>query len=232
MLCTRSPAKSINRARGNAFVRRGCSMNRTLLATGLSLVMCGLGVTQALATPIVLDPIVRTRGGGGSIQIFPPLPFTFDFGVINNNPDSANCTFGPDTEFPELNALSCNFQNLTGFTITELNFTFGGSADPFELTLEDTSGFFSASIPPSSFFGFTAHFDGTGVESGSCPFEGPCTGGEFGIDLVGFPAGATAFVTSASASEVPEPATLLLVGPGLALAAKARRWRRKAAYLD
>ena len=170
-----------------------CSMNRLCRVGGLSLLMCALGALQASATPLVGDPIVRTRGGGGSIQIF-GLPFTFDFGVFPIAADG--CTSGQDTEFPSLTAVSCDFQNLTGSTISELNFTFG-SPTSLQLTLEDTSGFFPDRFPPDGTFALAAHFGGGGIPTGFCDGD-VCSGGEFGIDLVGFPDGTTAFVTSES----------------------------------
>jgi hypothetical protein len=195
-------------------------MSRLYRVGALSLLMCALGALQASASPLLGDPIVRTRGGGGSIQIF-TLPFTFDFGVFPIGPGDPNCTSAPDAEFPDLMALSCNFQNLTGFAINDLNFTFTSLAGPLQLTLEDTSGFFPDRFPPDGTFALNAHFGGGGVPSGSC-IEG-CFGGEFAIDLVGFPDGATAIVTMDS-TNVPEPASLLLLGTGLAIAARGR-WR-------
>lgn len=198
-------------------------MSRLYRVGGLSLLMCALGALHASASSLLADPIVRTRGGGGSIQIF-ELPFTFDFGVFPIAPADPNCSSGPDTEFPELTAVSCNFQNLTGFTISELNFTFGSPTGPVQLTLEDPSGFFPDRFPPDGTFALAAHFGGGGIPTGFCDGDF-CSGGEFGIDLVGFPDGTTAFVTSESA--VPEPASLLLLGTGLAIAARGRRRFRR-----
>jgi len=185
--------------------------------------MCALGALQASASPLLGDPIVRTRGGGGSIQIFAgELPFTFDFGTFPLGPDNPNCTSGLNTDFPGMNVVSCDFQNLTGFPINDLSFRFTSlTGDPLELTLQDTSGFFPDRSPADGSFALNAHFGGGGVPSGSC-FEG-CFGGEFAIDLAGFPDGATAIVTMDSTS-VPEPASLLLLGTGLAIAARGR-WR-------
>jgi hypothetical protein len=195
-------------------------MSRMYRVGALSLLMCALGALQASATPLLGDPIVRTRGGGGSIQIF-ELPFTFDFGVFPTNPDPDNCTSGLNTDFPGMTVVSCDFQNLTGFTINDLNFAFTSPTGPVQLTLEDTSGFFPDRFPADGTFALAAHFGGGGVPTGSC-IEG-CFGGDFAIDLVGFPDGATAVVTMDSTS-VPEPASLLLLGTGLAIAARGR-WR-------
>jgi hypothetical protein len=200
-------------------------MSRLYRVGALSLLMCALGALHASASSLLADPIVRTRGGGGSIQIF-ELPFTFDFGVFPIAPDLDNCTSGPDTEFPELTAVSCSFQNLTGFAINDLDFRFVSPTGDVQLTLEDTSGFFPDRFPPDGTFASAAHFSGAGVPSGFCGFEGPCTGGEFAIDLVGFPDGTTAVVTM-DATTVPEPASLLLLGTGLAIAARGRRRFRR-----
>jgi hypothetical protein len=106
-------------------------------ATSLTaLVMVVGGVTAAAASPI-LDPIVRTRGGGtGSYQIF-SLPYFFDFGAFPTDPDTLpaniglgdNCTVG--TDIPSgLPMVSCEFQNLTGQTISLLDFQFSIPGDP------------------------------------------------------------------------------------------------------
>lgn len=195
--------------------------------------MVVVGVTAAAASPI-LDPIVRTRGGGtGSYQIF-SLPYFFDFGAFPTDPDTLpaniglgdNCTVG--TDIPSgLPMVSCEFQNLTGQTISLLDFQFSIPGDPTGLL------FTTESVPDNlwntrTIDQFGAHFAGGGIASGVCTgdIDVVCLGGDFGIDLIGFPEGTN--ITAVASTEVPEPASLVLLGTGLGLgAALISRRRRK-----
>jgi hypothetical protein len=198
-------------------------------ATSLTaLVMAVLGVTTAAASPL-LDPIVRTRGGGtGSYQIF-SLPYFFDFGTFPTDPDTLPVNTGQGdnckviTDIPSgLPMVSCDFQNLTGQTISLLDFQFSIPGDPTGLT------FTTEAIPDvwgnRTIDQFGALFAGGGIASGVCDVE--CFGGDFAIDLIGFPEGSN--ITMVASTEVPEPASLMLLGTGLGLGAAfvSRRQRK------
>lgn len=199
-----------------------------------------VGVTTASATTIT-DPIVRTRGGGtGSYQIF-ELPYSFNFGTFPTDPDALqenidrgqgqNCIVGIDTGTISnpgtgLPMVSCEFQNLTGQTISLLDFQFS--------IFGDTTGleFNTQSEPVNLWDSRTinvlgAQFVGGGIASGVCfgEIDVFCEGGDFGIDLIGFPAGSNVTMI---ASAVPEPASLMLLGTGLGLGAAFMSKRKRA----
>jgi hypothetical protein len=204
-------------------------------ATSLTaLVIAVLGVTTASASPI-LDPIVRTRGGGtGSYQIS-SLPYAFDFGAFPTDPDTLpantgqgdNCSVGTDVD-SGLQMVSCEFQNLAGQAITLLDFQFGIPGDPTGLvfTTQDPDNLWSI----SNIDAFGAQFAGGGIASGVCTgdIEVFCVGGDFFVDLIGFPEGTN--ITAVAATDVPEPASLVLLGTGLGLGAAllSRRHRKSA----
>jgi hypothetical protein len=162
--------------------------------------------------------------GGGSIQIF-ELPFTL---TIANFPYPGidSCGIGEPEEAGTV--LTCAFQNVTGQTISLLDFRFTLPQDSGELSFEAQD--------PDNLFGNEdadengARFAGGGILSGSCgggELESSlhCTGGHFFIDFVGFPRQTSIAMT---ASQVPEPATLTLFATALAVAGGARGRRRKA----
>jgi hypothetical protein len=214
-------------------------MSRLFRVAGLSLLMlAAFGSLKASATTVTPDdPIVRTRGGGGSIQFF-TLPFTFSFGSFPDDPDGpvdpddpegpgSNCSVGPDSIHTELTAVTCNFQNLTNQTISLLNFTFGIPGDTSSLIFdtEDPDERWGSGDDRSITAAGARFTGGNGLVSGSC-IEG-CSGGEFAVDIIGFPEGTTVSMT-ADVTAVPEPASLMLIGTGLALAAgRARRRVRR-----
>jgi hypothetical protein len=197
-------------------------------ATSLTaLVIAVLGVTTASASTI-LDPIVRTKGGGGSIEIS-SLPFPYDFGAFPTDPDGdgGDCNFfdtDPDSEF-DLPTVRCEFQNVTFRTISLLDFHFnipGGGAG-LDFQTRDPDGFWQ-SEPFIDENG--VRFFGSGIPPAVCGgIDEICTGGHFFVDLIGVPNGTTIDMV---ASETPEPASLVLLGTGLGLgAALVSRRRRK-----
>jgi hypothetical protein len=207
-------------------------MSRLCRVSGLSLLLIAVfGSLPASATPLTSDPIVRTRGGGGSLPFF-SLPFTFNFGAFPDESGEpappSNCSFGPDSFHPELNAVSCDFQNLTNQTISLLKFTFGipGDTSTLDFNTEDPDERWGGGSD-RTINEFGARFTGgLGLVSGTCAGD-DCTGGHFSVDIVGFPAGSTIEMT-ADVAAVPEPATLFLLGTGLAFATgRARRRARR-----
>jgi PEP-CTERM motif len=177
---------------------------------------------DASASPVLSDPIVRTRkGGSGSIQIF-ELPFTFGFASFPGNPDEDNCFVDSESAGARV---SCEFQNLSGQTISliDFDFTLGPAPEPLVFSIEDPDNLFEfETIDPTG-----ARFFGGGIPSGVCvgDVEPDCSGGHFFLGLVAFPEGS---VVGATASAVPEPATLTLVGAGLTAVVARRRRRRPA----
>jgi hypothetical protein len=187
---------------------------RVVVLASLSVVLLATGVS---AEPI--DPIVRVRGGGTSIPIF-GLPFEFDFGTFPADPDGdgTDCFSGPGSGPDEgFTVVSCGFQNLTGQSISLLDFSFAIPPNgELIFAIEDPDEFFdNEEIGPGG-----ALFAGGGIPSGFCDEIEGCFGGEFIIDLVGFPDGSMIQMT---ASQVPEPAAVLLLGAAMAGAALRRR---------
>lgn len=200
-------------------------------ATSLTaLLIAVLGVTTASASPL-LDPIVRTRGGGTGSYVISELPYSFNFGTFPDDPDllqenidrdqGQNCDVGTDTG-TGLPMVTCTFQNLTGQAISLLDFQFTipGDTTGLEFTTQAEPDVWNSRTIDQ----FGALFAGGGLASGFC--DGECSGGHFAIDLIGFPAGTN--ITAVASTEVPEPASLVLLGTGLGLGAAliARRQRK------
>lgn len=201
-----------------------------VLKVGVLAFVLSVGAAVQASASTIIDPIVRTKlGGSGSIQIF-SLPFFYDFYNVGSFPDDPddptdlewpedNCSVGTEAGMP---LVTCTFQNLTGVPITQLDFNFNipSGSGPLAFFAEDPDNLFS--FETSNFSG-ALFFGGGGIPSGSCP-EG-CFGGDFQIDLVGFPTGTLIDMTASEA--VPEPATLTLVATGLGMALARRRRRQQ-----
>ena len=194
-------------------------------------VLLSLFAVSESSAGTIIDPIVRTRLGTlGSIPIF-GLPFVHDFypgtDTFPTDPDGES---GPDCVAGlegSLDIVTCQFQNRTGVPITFLDFDFffPTGTDPGSLTFvadDDTNNLFATQFAN---FGGATFAGGSGIPP--CNFDGDvCFGGDFLIDLVGFPQGTRMTMLADVNSEVPEPMTLTLLATGLAVSAAARRRKK------
>lgn len=156
----------------------------------------------------VQDPQIIIRSGGGGTINITSLPFNVDPALVAVTPNQNNVfdcwaatfTVGTGT----LPGYTCVFQNETGAPLTGLAFTFGGSQGP----LFGGGDIFGAWHQNGD---AVIYFTGGAIAPGQ----------EFFIDFVGFQPGTTFDV-----APVPEPATLALVGSGLAAIAIRRRRKK------
>ena len=198
----------------------GTPMFRVLKISALALLVSAVAAVQVSAETII-DPIVRTKSGGGSVAI-PPVMFSFGTWPSDPDGDGSNCFVDPEID-PAGILVSCAFQNQTGETIQFLDFNFLLPGEPGSLvfTAEDPDNLFANETANAA----GAQFFGGGIAPAICDIEFGCSGGEFIIEMVGFPTGTIVDMTAA-ASAVPEPMTLTLLATGLALGAGARRRRK------
>jgi hypothetical protein len=197
-------------------------MFRLLKIGALVLLLSVVAAIPASAATII-DPIVRTRQGGTSIPVVQPLPFRFDFGLFPDLPDADNCFLGSD---PAGVMVSCAFQNQTGESLTFLDFDFGLPGPPGALffSAEDLGGFFQFTTANSAGALLLAG-SFAGIPPAFCDPEFGCSGGEFIVDLIGFPE-ETRITMVANDTPIPEPMTLTLLATGLGLGVVARRRRK------
>ena len=181
-----------------------------------ALLLCPALGADALADPII-DPIVRVREGGASIPIG-GVPFFYDFGAFPGDPDGGggDCFTGTDAG-TGLALVSCSFQNLSRRTIRAIDLLFAIPPDPgpLEFAIGDPDGLFGRRSISSAGAGYAG---GRGIAPATCEGDS-CFGGEFTIELIGFPTGTGITGTFA----VPEPGVLGLFLAGGILAAYRRR---------
>ena len=97
---------------------------------------------------------------------------------------------------------------------------FGGPDDGRAAAPRFPDGFRYAPSPNVAY----AMFAGGGIASGVCDIE-LCFGGDFFIDLIGFPEGSN--ITAVASTDAPEPASLVLLGTGLGLGAALIQRRKR-----
>lgn len=121
-----------------------------------------------------------------------------------------------------LQALSVTFGSLLGFSLQNFDLSVPGVVDVAELSLESDTVL--AALQPDSFILATLSFNAVGIGTSALEFVPDLI---FGIDVKGRDAQVLSLTASSgSATVVPEPGTLSLLGSGLAVAILLR-WQKQ-----